>query len=280
MTINIKGELVNLDKPLVMGILNITPDSFFSGSRLGSYEEISQRISNMLNDGADIIDIGAMSSRPGAGIISAQEELDRLMPVLEVIKVEFSNNVFSIDTIHASVAKKSVLDYGVAIVNDISGGDYDSKMFETVADCGVPYVAMHMVGTPDSMQQNTQYKNLLDDLIYYFSKKISQANAVGLNDLIVDPGFGFSKTLEQNFEILNKLEQFGILEKPILVGISRKSMIQKTINCNADEALNGTSVVNTIALMKGANILRVHDVKEAKEAVEIYFKLKQTNESK
>lgn len=272
MTINLKGQLIEFRKPMVMGILNITPDSFYKGSRVSESEDIKARMSKMFEDGADIIDIGAMSSRPGAKIIDEQEEWSRLEPILKTISKNFTDKYFSIDTLSASIAERSVKDFGVSIINDISGGEYDKDMFDTVAKCKVPYIMMHMIGTPENMQQNVNYDSIIDDLILYFSKKISELKNLGVNDIILDPGFGFSKTINQNYKILKQLEKFEILEMPILVGLSRKSMIWKHLNLSAETALNGTSVLNTIALNNGANILRVHDVIEAKQCVELFHK--------
>ncbi|MDD2636608.1 MAG: dihydropteroate synthase [Bacteroidales bacterium] len=257
-----------------MGILNVNSDSFHKASQQVEKSDIKTTIDKMFKDGADVIDIGAMSSRPGAKIISEKEELKRLVPVFDIIDEYFADKLFSIDTIRASVAKKAVIEHGFAIINDISGGGFDAKMFDTVAACKVPYVLMHMRGTPENMQTNTNYKALPDDIIYYLSKKISLLNKLGVNDVIIDPGFGFSKTINQNFFLLNNLSDFKIFELPILAGLSRKSMIWKTLNTVSSEALNGTSVLNTIALDKGANILRVHDVKQAKETAKLYLKTK------
>lgn len=271
MTINLKGNLHSFDKPLLMGILNFTPDSFYDVSRVSNLSEISDRINKMFVDGADIVDIGGMSSQPGAKIITEQEEINRLKPVLEIIAKEFSDKYFSIDTIRASVAKIAVENYGVAIINDISAGEFDKDMFQTVANCKVPYIIMHMKGTPENMQQQTNYKSLTGDLISYFSEKVHRLNSLGVNDIIIDPGFGFSKTIEQNFQLLKKLNEFEIFNLPILAGLSRKSMIWKYLDTTANEALNGTSVLNVIALQNGANILRVHDIKEAKETIELFY---------
>lgn len=274
MTINLRGELKNLETPLVMGILNITPDSFFEGSRHINNKNIARTIKQMFDDGADIIDIGAMSSRPGAEIISEDEEYNRLKPVFETIISDFPDKNFSIDTIRASIAKKAVCDYGFAIINDITGGNFDAQMFATVAECKVPFIVMHMRGNPADMQQLTDYQSITDEIILYFSQIVRPLNNMGVNDIIIDPGFGFSKTIEQNYYLLNKLDTFKILDLPILAGLSRKSMIWKSLNISPSEALNGTSVLNSIALQKGANILRVHDVKEAKEVVHLHSLLK------
>lgn len=272
MTINLKGKIIDLNKPLLMGILNITPDSFYKESRVSSTQELQERIKIMFDQGADIIDIGGMSSRPGAKIIDEKEELNRLKSVFDIILKVFPEKYFSIDTLRSNIAKIAVQDYGFAIINDISGGNYDNKMFETLADCQVPYIMMHMKGTPENMQKNTDYESLLGDIIFYFSEKINKLNSLGVNDIILDPGFGFSKTIDQNYRLLNKLEEFQIFNLPILAGLSRKSMIWRHLNTTPEEALNGTSVLNTIALQKGANILRVHDVKEGREVIDLFQK--------
>lgn len=272
MEIRVKGKLISLDKALVMGIVNITPDSFYQNSRLKSIEESNQIISKMFQDGADIIDIGALSTRPGANILSLEEEWSRYEPVLDIILKNFSDKIFSIDTFHAEIARRAVRDYGISIINDITGGEFDSKMFETVAEYNVPYIMMHMVGLPENMQNNVNYKSLLADICLFFSKKVERLRLLGVSNVIIDPGFGFSKTIDQSYTLLNNLESFKIFELPILVGLSRKTMIWKYLNLMPESALNGTTVLNTIALNKGANILRVHDVIEAKQSVELYYK--------
>lgn len=274
MDINLKGRLLNFETPMVMGILNLTPDSFFSGSRVFNSEQAEQKILKMINDGADIIDIGAMSSRPGSVLLTKEEEWGRLEPVLSVIKEKFSNSVFSLDTVYAETAKRAVCDYGIDIINDISAGNIDDEMFETVAGLSVPYIIMHMRGTPENMQKNVDYKDIIGEIVLYFSEKVSKLNSLGVNDVIIDPGFGFSKTIDQNFELLAALQRFAIFELPILAGLSRKSMVWKTLGITPDEALNGTTALNMLALMNGANILRVHDVKEAKETVKLFGKLR------
>jgi len=269
MTINCKGSLVDLSQPKVMGILNITPDSFFDGGKYDSDSEILGRVEKILSEGATFIDIGGYSSRPGADFVSEQDEMARLLPAIERILKSFPDALISVDTFRSAVAKACV-EHGAAMINDISGGWLDDHMLETVAGLQVPYIAMHMRGTPATMQQFTHYEDLVKDILFYFSERISKARALGINDLIVDPGFGFSKTLPQNYELLHKLEAFQHTGLPLLVGISRKSMIYKLLETKAEQALNGTTVLNTIALSKGANILRVHDVKEAMEAVTIF----------
>jgi len=274
MFIKVKSELLNVDTPLVMGILNLSKDSFYSGSIFPQVEDADKRIEKLLADGADMIDIGAVSTRPGLTILKQEEEWQLLEPVLKLVNKKYSNIIFSLDTVYAETSKRAVKDFGIDIINDISGGEFDKKMFETVADLDVPYILMHMRGTPENMQEKTDYENFIEDIIFYFSEKIAQLNSMGVNDIIVDPGFGFAKTVAQNFELLNNLERFKVFELPILAGLSRKTMIWKTLGINPLEALNGTTVLNTIALMKGSHILRVHDVKEAKEVVKLKTQLK------
>lgn len=268
MTINCKGQLVDLSSPKVMGILNITPDSFYDGGLYNSEKTILTQIEKMLNEGATFIDIGAYSSRPGAKHINENEELKRIIPVIELILKQFPNTLLSVDTFRSSVAKYCIY-AGACMINDISAGHLDTDMMAVIADLNVPYVMMHLKGTPQTMQQHTSYNDLLKDILFYFSERIAIARALGIIDLIIDPGFGFAKTLEQNYELLNKLELFQMVELPILAGLSRKSMIYKTLDASAKESLNGTTVLNTIALQKGAKILRVHDVKEAMEIIKL-----------
>lgn len=273
MYINCKGRLIDLDTPKVMGILNLTPDSFYDGGRNTSSEEYLSKTETMLEEGATFIDVGAYSSRPGAAYISEEEELQRLLPVVEVLVEKFPDILLSIDTFRSEVAKRAV-EAGAAIVNDISAGNLDPNMMKTVATLQVPYIMMHMRGTPQTMKDLNEYEDLVQDVLFYFSEKISLARDLGINDLIIDPGFGFSKNIAQNFELLNKLELFQNLKLPLLAGLSRKSLIYKTFNTTPDEALNGTTVLNTVSLMKGASILRVHDVKEAVESVKLLERLK------
>jgi dihydropteroate synthase len=261
-TINLKGTLLETGTPLVMGILNITPDSFFAGSRVFNSGEAEQRILKMMEHGADIIDVGAISTRPGSVMLSREEEWERLEPVLGLVKNNFTKNVFSLDTVYAETARRAVEEYGISIINDISAGEFDVEMFKTVAKLKVPYIIMHMRGTPETMQSLTNYDDMLGEIIYYFSEKIKMLNYLGVNDIIIDPGFGFSKTLEQNFELLDGLGRFKTFEMPILTGLSRKTMIWKTLGIGPDDALNGTTALNMTALMNGANILRVHDLKK------------------
>lgn len=272
-SININGELLDFSTPLVMGILNVTPDSFYSGSRKQSEEEIVGRVCQIIEEGGKIVDIGGQSTTPTSTLIPAKEELKRLEPILRLIRKEFPNTILSIDTFYSEVARPAVEKYGVNIINDISGGQIDDNMFETVARLNVPYILMHMRGTPQTMQQHTHYDNFIQDILYYFSEKISKLNLLGVNDIIIDPGFGFSKTTDQNYQLMAYLKYFNIFDVPILVGISRKSMIYKLLECTPQESLNGTSALNTFALLSGANILRVHDVKEAVECVKIVGKI-------
>ena len=271
--INVNGYLMDLEHPRVMGILNVTPDSFYAGSRKQSEEDILQRARQIIEEGGDIIDIGAYSSRPDAKHISTEEETSRLRKALTLLNREMPEVVISVDTFRADIAKMCVEEYGVAIVNDISAGNMDKNMMPTVAKLGVPYVMMHIKGTPQDMQKNPEYDNVLKDVMYYFSEKVQKMRDLGAKDIIIDPGFGFGKTVEHNYILMNKLEEFRIFDLPILVGISRKSMIYRLLSNTPEDALNGTTVLNTISLMKGANILRVHDVKEACEAVKIYCKM-------
>ncbi|WP_291286478.1 dihydropteroate synthase [Flavobacterium sp.] len=272
MTINCKGQLIDLSIPKVMGILNVTPNSFFDGGKYKNEEEIVTQVGKMLSEGASFIDIGAYSSKPSAEFVTEQEEIDRIVPAIELILKHFPETLLSIDTFRAAVAKASI-ESGAAIINDIAAGELDDKMFEVIAHYNVPYIMMHMRGNPQTMQSLTQYDDIVKEILFYFSEKVKEARNLGINDLILDPGFGFAKTTEQNFEVLQKAELFNLLELPVLAGVSRKSMIYKTLNNTASEALNGTTVLNTIALTKGAKILRVHDVKEAMECVTLFNKL-------
>ena len=266
--ININGTLIT-KYPLIMGILNLTPDSFFDGGKYNDIEKIIPQVGKMIKDGANIIDVGGYSSRPNAKNITIQEEIRRVLPILEIIKSEFSNTIISLDTFRSEVLKECIK--YVDIANDISSGEIDNKIIDIVSENNLPYISMHMMGTPQNMQQNCNYKDVTQEVILYFSKKIKEFYNKGLKDIIIDPGFGFSKTLEQNYELLNKLELFKILELPILVGISRKSMIYKKLNISPEESLNGTTILNTIAISKGADILRVHDVKQAREIINLYY---------
>jgi dihydropteroate synthase len=252
-----------------MGIINATPDSFFPGSRYNRVDEIVAQAEKMLNDGASIVDIGGQSTRPGSELISVDEEIERIVPAIKAITKKFPEVFISIDTFYSKVVTAAV-DAGATIVNDISAGSMDNKMIETVAELKIPYVLMHMKGTPQTMQQNAVYENVTRDVLDFFISKTNELKKVGIVDIIIDPGFGFSKTIDHNFELLKNLSVFKMLDKPIMLGISRKSTIYKTLGVNADEALNGTTVLNTIGLMNGASLLRVHDVKEAKETVELF----------
>ena len=272
-TINIKGELLDLSTPVVMGILNVTPDSFFEGSRKETEQQIIDRVNEILNQGGTIIDIGGQSTRPTSTLISAEEEMERLKFALSVINREFPEAILSVDTFYSDVARFCVEEHGVAIINDISGGEMDKQMLRTAAELNVPYILMHMRGTPQTMGSFTDYDNLIQDVFYYFSKKIAELHLLGVNDIIIDPGFGFSKTLDQNYELMASLNGFSIFDMPLLVGISRKRMISGLLEITPAESLNGTTVLNTVALQNGANILRVHDVKEAVEAIKITKKI-------
>ncbi len=272
MTINCKGTLVDLSSPKVMGILNITPDSFYDGGKYNNESDILFQTEKMLNDGATFIDVGAYSSRPGAKHISEDEELQRIVPVVSLLMNHFPEIIISIDTFRSKVALETIQN-GAAIINDISGGNMDENMFPTIADLQVPYILMHMLGTPQNMQQNPKYKNIILEITEYFAEKIFKLHQLKLNDIIIDVGFGFGKTIAHNFEILKNLSYFKHLDTPILAGVSRKSMLYKTLDITAKKALNATTSANTIALLNGANILRVHDVKEAVEAVKIVEQL-------
>lgn len=272
--INVKGELLDLSQPKVMGILNLTPDSFYADSRKQTEKDIICRIHQILEEGGTFIDMGAYSSRPDAEDVSPEEEMRRLRQGLEIVQRECPEALVSVDTFRADVAKMCVEEYGAALVNDISAGDLDAHMFPTIAQLKVPYILMHMQGNPQTMQLNPHYDNPVKEVIRYFAEKIEKLRTLGVKDLILDPGFGFGKTLKHNYEILDKLEEFQLFQLPVLVGISRKSMIYKLLNETPEEALNGTTAVHAIALMKGAKILRVHDVKAAVETVRIFNALK------
>lgn len=274
MTINCNGKLIDLSTPKVMGILNCTPDSFYDGGKYKSESQFLTQVEKMLSDGATFVDIGAYSSKPNAEFVSEEEELNRLLPVLELVLKSFPETIISVDTFRSKIAQKAI-ENGAAIVNDISAGNLDEKMLETVAKLQVPYIMMHMKGTPQTMQTLAQYDNICKEMLFCFSERVGKARSFGITDIIIDPGFGFAKTLEQNYEVMQKLELFQMLELPLLVGISRKSMIYKTLETTAENSLNGTTFLNAISLQKGANILRVHDVKEAVESVKLFNKLNQ-----
>jgi len=273
MTINCNGRLIDLNEPKIMGILNTTPDSFFDGGSSESINLVLEKIDKYLNDGADIIDIGGYSTKPNAKVISEQEEIDRTIPFIEAIVKQHPDIILSIDTFRGNVAKKAI-NAGASIINDVSGWELDDNMFDAIKELNVPYILMHMKGNPETMQKKTSYNDITLEVNEYFSQKIEKLKAAKVNDIILDPGFGFAKNLEQNYELFSKMEALGFNQFPLLVGISRKSMIYNLFNTTAQEALNGTSVLNMVALQKGAKILRVHDVKEAKETLKIYNALK------
>jgi dihydropteroate synthase len=271
-SLNCNGRLVSLHTPLVMGILNLTSDSFYEGSRLGSTNDVLERADKMLSEGADILDIGGQSTRPGSNRLTAKEELQKVIPAIKAILQKHPTAILSIDTYHAEVASAAVK-AGVAIVNDISAGNMDTEMINTVAALGVPYICMHMKGTPETMQHEAHYADVTKEVLDFFIQKTYECKNAGIKDIIIDPGFGFGKTIEHNYELLSKLELLRILDVPLMVGLSRKATIYKTLGVTAAEALNGTTVLNTIAVQKGANILRVHDVKEAKEVIQLTSRL-------
>jgi dihydropteroate synthase len=271
--INAGGKLLDLETPKVMGVINITPDSFYKGSRYNSDDEIVKAARLMIEEGADILDIGGYSSRPGAKDISQKEEAGRVLRALKIISRELPEAILSVDTFNADTASEAVLECGAHIINDISGGEKDKEMFSVVEKLNVPYILMHMQGEPGTMQNNPVYDDIVSDILKWFGDRIYRLQSAGVKDIIIDPGFGFGKTIEHNFELLRRLEDFTVAGLPLLVGVSRKSMIWKTLNISADDALNGTTVLNTIALNKGADILRVHDVKEAVQAVRLMKKM-------
>ncbi len=268
-TLNCKGKLLTLDSPIIMGIINITPDSFYKESRIQQMDGIMARTQQMITEGADIIDIGGQSTRPGSIRITAEDEAERVVPVVENIKQHFPDAIISVDTFYATVAQKAVA-AGAAIINDISSGDMDPDMIETIARLQVPYICMHMKGTPDTMQQQPHYDDVVKEVLDYLILKVKTCTDAGIKDIIIDPGFGFGKNVTHNFRLLHSLSLFNMIERPLLVGLSRKSTISKILSVPAEEALNGTTVLNTIALMNGAKILRVHDVKAAREAVKLF----------
>ena len=272
--INTGGKLLDLEIPKVMGILNITPDSFYKGSRYSTNEEILRAATQMLEDGADILDIGGYSSRPGAKDITVEEESNRVLKAVKLISRELPGTIISVDTFRADIARKAVIECGAHMINDISGGDADNNMFLIVEKLNVPYIMMHMKGNPRTMQNNPVYEDIVADILKWFGERIFKLKSEGVKDIIIDPGFGFGKTIDHNFELLRKLGDFSIAGLPVLVGISRKSMIWKTLDISADEALNGTTALNAIALFKGADILRVHDVKEAVQTIQLISKLR------
>ncbi len=273
-TLNLRGRLLELREPQIMGILNVTPDSFYSDSRTPDEAHITERVRQMMDEGADMIDIGGYSSRPGADDVTPEEEMDRLRRGLRIVRKLYPEVPVSVDTFRADVARMCIEEEGADIINDISGGMMDRQMFRTVARLGVPYILMHMQGTPDTMQVAPHYDNLRREVMLYFAERIDRLCQMGAKDIIVDPGFGFGKTLEHNYELMNHLEDFAVFNLPLLVGISRKSMIYKLTGGTPQTSLNGTTVLNTISLVKGAHILRVHDVKAAAEAKQIYMAMK------
>ena len=272
-TLNIDGELLSLSEPQVMGILNVTPDSFYADSRKGTEAEVADRVTQILEEGGSMIDIGAYSSRPGADEVSPEEEMKRLALGLKTIRRIASQAIVSVDTFRADIARMCVEEYGVQIINDISGGEMDQKMFQTVAELNVPYILTHMKGTPQTMQEYATYDHLMAEMLQYFGGKVQELHGMGVKDIILDPGFGFAKTLDQNYELMNHLQDLKVLGLPLLVGVSRKSMIYRLLDSTAEESLNGTTVLNTLSLMKGANILRVHDVKACVETITIIKKM-------
>lgn len=270
--LNCRGRLIDISQPKVMGILNVTPDSFYDGGKYNDENTIRSMVNKIIEEGADFIDVGGYSSRPGAPEVNEKEELERLTRALHIIRKESEDIIISVDTFRSTVASIVVKEYGADMINDISAGNLDNKMFDTIAELGVPYCIMHMQGTPATMQKDPQYSNLIQELFFFFSEKTNQLTKLGVKDIMIDPGFGFGKTLEHNYEILYRLDEFKIIGLPIIVGLSRKSMIYKVLEVTSEDALNGSSVVHTIALLGGANMLRVHDVKEAKECIKLVTK--------
>lgn len=273
-SINLNGRLLSLKSPVVMGILNVTPDSFYAGSRQADEAAVAQRIETILSEGGTIVDIGGYSSRPDAAEVTEEDEWQRIEPALKRMQKDYPDVPVSVDTFRAAIARRAVEEYGAAMINDISGGMLDPQMFGTVASLQVPYILMHMRGTPQTMQQQTDYDDLMEEILLYFAQKVRMLRQLGVNDVILDPGFGFAKTLEQNYELMRSFAEFSLhFDTPLLVGISRKSMIYKLLNTTPENSLNGTTVLNTYALLNGADILRVHDVKAAAEAIEIVKQL-------
>ena len=273
-SINLSGELIDFSSPVVMGILNVTPDSFYDGGKYLSEKNIVERAAEIMEEGGKIIDIGAYSTRPGAKVISVEEELERLIPAIKAIRAHFPHAHLSLDTFRSEVAKSIVDEFGPCIINDISGGTMDDKMFETVARLGVPYILMHIKGTPENMQKNPVYSDVVNDIILFFSEQIQRLKLLGVNDVILDPGFGFGKLPIHNYELMNRLGSFKVFQLPLMVGVSRKALIWRLLEVSPEESLNGTTVLNTLALLGGADILRVHDVKEAVEVCKIVSTLK------
>ncbi len=276
-TITLNGRILDLSSPIVMGILNVTPDSFFDGGKYKTEKKVLKRAEDILEQGGSVIDIGALSTQPGSQAISTKEEIDRLLPAVKAVKKSFPEAFVSIDTYRSWVALKVIEDCGPCMVNDVSGGNFDAHMFDTIGKLDVPYILMHMQGTPLKMQEDPEYEDIIKDISLFFTERVKRLTKAGVKDVIIDPGFGFGKTLEHNYELLNRLDSFKVFQLPLLVGVSRKSMIYKLLGNNPEEALNGTSVVNTLALMGGTDILRVHDVKEAIEAVRVFEKVRSTS---
>lgn len=280
-TFNFRGNLLHVDFPLIMGILNLTPDSFYEGSRISNEEDLILRASDMLKEGAHILDVGACSTRPGAEQPDEATERKRLFPALQVLRKNFPDAILSVDTWRASIAREAVYEFGVDMINDISAGNLDPAMFQTIAECRVPYIMMHMQGTPQTMQKNPVYQDVVQDILSFFARKTQElVRKFHVHDLFIDPGFGFGKTLEHNYILLENLNVFRMLGFPVVVGISRKSMIHRILSCSPEEALIGTTVLHTIALLKGASILRVHDVKPATEAIRLLNFMKKANADK
>lgn len=276
-SINLNGQLLDLAKPVVMGIINVTPDSFFDGGKYKTEKKVLKRAEEILTQGGAVIDIGAVSTQPGSEGISTKDEIERLLPAVRAVKKEFPDAFISIDTYRSWVALKVIEDCGPCMVNDVSGGNFDVNMFDTIGKLRVPYVLMHMLGTPVKMQNNPEYGDIIRDISMFFTEQVKKLTKAGVVDVIIDPGFGFGKTLDHNFELLNRLDSFKVFQLPLMVGVSRKSMIYKMLKITPEEALNGTSVVNTLALMGGADILRVHDVKEAVETIRILDMVRSTS---
>jgi len=276
-TLNLNGRILDLAQPVVMGIINVTPDSFFDGGKYKTDKKVVKRAEEILEQGGTVIDIGAVSTQPGKEGISTKDEIDRLLPAVKAVRKEFPDAFISIDTYRSWVALKVIEECGPCIVNDVSGGNFDVHMFDTIGKLGVPYVLMHMQGTPLKMQENPVYEDIIRDISLFFTERVKQLTKAGVKDVIIDPGFGFGKLLEHNYELLNRLDSFKVFQLPLMVGVSRKGMIYRLLGSNPEEALNGTSVVNTLALMGGADILRVHDVREAIEAVRIMNKVRSTS---
>jgi dihydropteroate synthase len=266
-SLNCRGKLLDLSVPKIMGVLNVTPDSFYDGGKYYDPDIIPDKVHSMIKEGADIIDVGGMSTRPGSEPISEKEEIARIIPAIQIIRDHLPGTIISVDTYRASVARIAVEEFSADIINDISGGEMDTGMFDTIADLRIPYIFMHMKGSPRTMQNHIHYEDIISEMLDYFAVKVTRLKSLGLNDIVIDPGFGFSKSIEQNFYLLHHLDAFQIFEIPIMAGISRKSMIYKTLGTEPSESMNGTTVLNTIAILKGADILRVHDIKEAVQTV-------------